>query len=143
MNIKEIEYEELESGCFECTSYGLKSNGSTMIQRNKKRVLIYRYVWEYVYGSIPKEMNICHKCDNRACINLSHLFMGTQADNVTDCVEKMRHAKGEDSGPAKLTNEQAKIIKYSTKSTNELAKEFNVTRHTIMRIRNGYTWRHI
>lgn len=35
----------------------------------------------------PKEL-VCHTCDNRWCINIDHLYVGTHADNARDCVER-------------------------------------------------------
>lgn len=55
-------------------------------------VLEHRHAWELAYGPIPKGMVICHTCDNTRCVNISHLFMGTQADNMRDMREKGRAA---------------------------------------------------
>lgn len=55
----------------------------------------HRYSWELFNGLIPDKLIICHKCDNRKCVNPDHLFLGTQFDNMKDMTKKGRRAYGE------------------------------------------------
>lgn len=41
-------------------------------------------------GPIPEGMNVCHTCDVTLCVNVQHLFLGTQLENVADCADKGR-----------------------------------------------------
>ena len=50
----------------------------------------HRVAWEQEYGPIPKGMSVLHHCDNPPCILPSHLFLGTQQDNVADMIAKGR-----------------------------------------------------
>jgi len=70
---------------------GAKQDGYGLIWYEGKLVRTHRLAWLLSYGDIPIGMQVLHKCDNRACIRLDHLFLGTQRDNIQDAVAKGRY----------------------------------------------------
>jgi hypothetical protein len=57
-------------------------------------MLTHRIAWEERNGPIPKGMLLCHTCDNRRCVRLDHMFLGTDLDNSRDKWSKGRGRTG-------------------------------------------------
>ena len=90
----------------------------------------------------PGKLCVCHECDNPACVNPTHLWIGTQQDNVDDCTQKGRRANlcGEEISTAKLTKKQVKEILGSTESQQILADRFGIAYQTVSKSQLGDRW---
>ena len=84
-------YKIEEGKCWNWTGW-TSSAGYGMIGNNYKDRGAHRYSWELSNGPISKGLCVLHKCDNPACINPDHLFLGTKGDNNRDRVKKGRDA---------------------------------------------------
>jgi len=108
----------------------------------------HQVAWQINFGPIPKGLSVLHRCDVRHCVNPTHLFLGTQDDNMKDCARKgrivNRPAHGEANPMARLSRSQVEEIRglYPRLSQNAIAKHYGVSQMTINRIVNGKTWRH-
>lgn len=56
----------------------------------RSKVLVHRVSWMIHFGNIPEAMQVCHHCDNPSCVRPDHLFLGTQKQNIRDCIAKGR-----------------------------------------------------
>lgn len=66
-------------------------DGYGYIWADQKAVLAHRLAYEAEKGPIPPGQCIRHKCGNRACCNVDHMELGTQAENVYDCIAEGTH----------------------------------------------------
>jgi len=135
-------------GCWGWSGSKLKKYKS--VQYNGKSIDAHRASWIIYKGPIPDGMFICHKCDNPACTNPDHLFLGTPTDNVHDMHKKGRAniLKGELAPSSKLTNNEVKEIKKLLRNKTcsdfeEVAKKYRVHTRTISDIYYNKTWKSI
>lgn len=56
-----------------------------------KSVKAHRYSWGIHNSKVSSKIFVLHRCDNRLCVNPSHLFLGNNSDNMRDCAKKKRH----------------------------------------------------
>lgn len=121
-------------------------DGYGMRRYRGKMELAHRVAWTEAFGEIPDGIQVLHECDNRPCIEPTHLFLGTNATNVADRHAKGRDAKGSRNGNAKLDEEKVIAIRDMARAgftRNEMAHLYGVSWHTIDNVVNRVDWRHV
>jgi HNH endonuclease len=140
------------SDCWEWTG-SIFENGYGRLRDNEKRgcfVRAHRIAWIICNGAIPDNLKILHKCDNPICVRPSHLFLGTQKENLLDMTRKGRRRSnsniGEKNPRAILTEKEVLEIRKDLKNNikyKKLAKQYNVSISTINNIKRQKSWTHI
>ena len=135
----ESKFSKLPNGCWQWNG-AKKPNGygNFMLKNKVLHITAHRASWLIYRGEIPEGMYVCHRCDNPACVNPDHLFIGTPKDNQDDM-----HHKGRTVGPRlggalhyghKLKNSQVlevRNLRESGKQLKEIAALFNVSLATV------------
>ena len=105
----------------------------------------HRISYFLAFGAIPSGLLVCHHCDNPACINPSHLFVGTHKDNTADMINKGRRIQGrmpsgEDHHKTKLSIEEVIKIEIDRgvfgDTVQELSRGYKVSTQIIHRVLN-------
>lgn len=72
---------------------GKSTHGYGMFKANGIYAAASRWAYQIIYGNIPDDLHVLHKCDNPGCVNPFHLFTGTHQDNMLDKAKKGRSRK--------------------------------------------------
>lgn len=102
-----------------------------------------RVAWALYRGPIPDGLCVLHRCDNPACVNPDHLFLGTNADNMADKMAKGRQAKGERLNRANLTEDHVRAIHADTRTYREIAGDYRIGQTAVCEIKRGVWWKHL
>lgn len=123
----------------------------------------HRVAWMLTRGPIPDGLYVCHSCDNPACCNPSHLWLGTHDDNMADRQAKGRtlrgadhplrrhpefaaHPKGEANARAKVTADDVRAIRLAFASgerQRSIANRYGINIPSVSMIVNRKNWSHI
>ena len=107
-------------GCWEVTLSPNKTYPQIKIGGHNEA--IHRVVFRSVVGDIPDGMFVLHRCDNPRCHNPEHLYLGTQAQNMTDMWARGRHKK-----PARRIDEKLVLSLANELSQKEIAVRVGAT----------------
>lgn len=142
-----------KTGCIEwtgpiCDGYGrisIKDEDGKWFHKRAHRMAYQLYVKD-----IPKGLLVCHKCDNRKCINPDHLFLGTHKENTLDMLKKGRSRPnasfGEKNGKSKLTKKEVILGRKLRKEGlvyKDIAAIIGIGRNAISDAVRGITWKHL
>jgi len=138
-----------KTGCWEWTA-AISTQGYGRLGVDGKARAAHRVSWEIHHGEIPEWEGyhgacVCHKCDNRLCVNPEHLFLGSHQENISDRNQKGRDGQFEgDLNPrAKLTEVQAMVIKYSNIPARKLMNKYGISKAQVSAIRTGRSWSYL
>jgi hypothetical protein len=139
-----------------CWEYQVRTgDGYGCLQINRKPFVAHRLSWELHFGSIPHGFFVCHKCDNKACVRPSHLFLGTPSDNTHDMFVKGRQGYRGPQNPVhgerhhKTNLKEADVTRmrrlYAAGgiSQHTLAQQFGLAQTQVSRIIRRIVWRHV
>lgn len=108
----------------------------------------HRLAWTLTNGLIPDGLCVCHSCDTPPCCNPAHLFLGTNAENISDREGKGRGVRlvGRAHGMSKLTEVdvlELRRLHATGVSQRELASRYGVTPTNVGYIIRRETWAHV
>ena len=136
-----------QNGCWEWTAATMgKGYGFIKIPGTRNQIGAHRLSYLIHHGELQDGEVVCHSCDNPKCVKPSHLFAGSQLDNLQDMKSKDRHLSGAKNTVSKLTDDKVRQIhklSASGLSQGKIAKSFGVTQGTVFKILHGERWNHI
>ena len=135
----------LFSGSIGRGGYGYFWDGEST--ERPKTVGAHRWSYSHFVGPIPADLDVLHRCDNPPCVNPSHLWVGTHAENMADAVEKGRFS-GVDAGGRHVVSrkndwDRVREIRRryrAGESRRDLASEYGLEYSTVRKIARGAMW---
>jgi hypothetical protein len=91
-------------------------------------------------GLDPDDMDACHSCNRKICVNVLHLRWDSKSANQMDRIADGTSNQGTQNGQSKLTNSQVLSIYVDKRNTSEIAAQYGMSAHHIRKIKRGHKW---
>lgn len=144
--------EKIKGGCWMWRGAITSRSYGSFLMVDGKAWQAHRVAWHLINGAIPDGLHVLHKCDVKACVRPSHLFLGTHAENMADMVRKgksgncVRPKQGERNGMSKFTETIIREIRSKHARgalQDDLAKMYGTSQGHVSNIVLRKTWRHV
>lgn len=119
---------------------GGKGNGYGSFSLDGMTMPAHRAAYRLFEGEAPYNMDVCHTCDNRSCVNPHHLFLGTRAENMLDMKQKGRGCGGARKHLREHTVQEIRRRLAMGMNQSDIAKSLNVNRGTVSAIKQGKSY---
>lgn len=147
-------FPDPNSGCWLWGgSYSKKSGYGYFTNGRSDRGVAHRFAWRLYNNEDPGELLVCHECDNTACVNPRHLFLGTHGDNLADASRKgrLKHKPGRPNNlptgerhhSARLTEGDVREIRQSEMPLKPLSQKYGVSLVMISKIKRSKAWKEV
>ncbi len=134
-------------GCWLWTGSKVRGYGQLHHKDGNRPIRAHRASYIIHVGEIPLGMHVLHKCDNTACVNPKHLFLGDQAINMQDKQKKGRQLKGSDITGSKLTPKKVRAMRKERKAFNtsyaKLGEKYGVHWVSARLVCIRRNWKHV
>jgi hypothetical protein len=133
------------TGCWNWTGT-MTRQGYGVLSLRGQQIIATRLSYSLLVGTIPDKRLLCHSCDNRRCINPSHLYAGTVEQNNQDRETRGRTARGERVSRSGMTEAKVRAIRLAWDNGEDqqaLADQYEVSSNTIGDIGRRASWRHV
>jgi hypothetical protein len=137
------------NNCWVWTAALIRNGYGGFALEHRKTIPAHRHSWNIHFGELARDGSscVCHRCDNRRCVNPDHLFLGTHGDNARDRTEKGRGARGEKMFAAKLTEDAVREIRRKwaagEATQTQMGREYGVSQVIISSVVRRKTWKHV
>lgn len=144
--LNECTEPEPNTGCYLWTRATYQTGRGMVYLSRNRLVLASRHVWQLANHKKAGDLWVLHRCDQLACVNPSHLYLGTPRDNSNDALRRGHTARGQKiRNTAKLSDAAVKQIRELGPHflQRELAVRFGVKINTISRVLARKIWTHV
>ena len=160
--LEKIAFTANPEKCWNWTAHKIDGYGRFRV---KDDVFLSNRLAYYIFNGVdPMGLLVCHTCDNRACCNPKHFFLGTGKDNFIDMVKKGRTGKGFEAREGRVIKAESRqygernvnakmsaemVVKMRLIHSNggvsyaDIGKMFGITTANACYIVKRVTWKHI